>query len=257
MEKVKAITDNEAVITEAQAKLCPLPYTTYLPPLLKDYLDRLTDKSSVLEIGSGEGAFLYSIYKYLQQRKTKPYVAGIDIDKNKVEHAGKYLPFKDIELFHGDAVHLQKVYGRRYDLIIAYHVIEHIEDQKQLLDNIRQAMDKDSILYVTSVLKKPYAVWIHRKDGKFVLDPTHYIEYEDPEQYYRVFTSNGFKIDQVSITQFHLPLTMFMEKALLSFGLVTEDKIRSWQINSPLYNWFQKIRLPAPGYKMIHAAVKI
>lgn len=257
MEKAKSLADNEITITEAQSKLCPLPYTTYLPPLLQDYLDRLSNKSSLLEIGSGEGAFLYSIYKYLQSRQKKPYVAGIDIDKNKVQHAERYLPFKDIELFHGDAVHLQKVYGRRYDLIVAYHVIEHIEDQKQLLDNIRRAMDKNSILYVTSVLKKPYAVWIHRKDGKFVLDPTHYIEYENPDQYYRVFTDNGFRIDQVSITQFHLPLTMFMEKVLLALKLVDEDRIRAWQINSRVYNWFQKIRIPAPGYKMIHAAVKI
>jgi len=236
-------------------KLCPLPYTDFVPGLLKKTLLNLPNKAKILEIGCGEGAFLFAVASFLKKENKTAQLVGVDIAKDKIVQAKKYFPYK-ADFYSSDAAFPHSIYKRKYDLIISYHVIEHIKNLKGLFQNIKRASSKTTILFATSILKSPHAVWIYRRNGEFVLDPTHYVEYKNKNDYFNVFKKNGFEIIEYSITPFSLPITMLGEKIIFMLKLVNEKKIRDLQTKNRAYQFIQKIRIPIPGYKMIHITAK-
>jgi hypothetical protein len=52
-------------------------------------------------------------------------------------------------------------------------------------------------IYISSVIKKPWAVYKYRNKGKFVLDPTHEREYKDKEEFSSLFS--GLKIINLNV----------------------------------------------------------
>lgn len=100
--------------------------------ILKNFKD--LKKCCVLDIGCGSGY----ISSYTQRRCRK--LVGVDVvDERKV---------KDFE-FH-KIKNLKSISERKFDIIIANHVIEHVQNSRVFIKQIKMLMKKDSICYITA-----------------------------------------------------------------------------------------------------------
>lgn len=87
---------------------------------------------TLLEIGCGTGYVLRS----LQSEFPDLRCSGSEIFLEGLRFAGERLP--DVDLFQMDARHIP--YRGQFDLIGAFDVIEHIEEDEEVLDEVRRAL---------------------------------------------------------------------------------------------------------------------
>lgn len=199
------------------------------------YLLRLAGKSladqRVLEIGFGSGAVLFSFDKSCQ-------VHGLEISKSAIAQAER----KAVKLgYRGHDFHL--VSGEtlpypdgHFDVIIASHVVEHVQDDAQLLREIRRTLKSDGVAIVLIPINENYD------------DPNHLHRYDTP----------GFLklLQDCSLT------ARFQIENELLFHLVEkfyfEEYNRRWKVFgaliAALFN-FPTAILPFPAYRMIETVM--
>jgi hypothetical protein len=105
-----------------------------------EYLNKhniLQNSNSVLDLGCYEGKFL----TYFPQSIKK---AGIDIDLPSLKIAKKKLP--DIDFYCQDLEKFNT--GEKYDLIVMFHVLEHLKNPLDTLKNILNSSHKETRLII-------------------------------------------------------------------------------------------------------------
>lgn len=97
------------------------------------FLDHIDKKSTVLDIGCGNGFVA-------KQGATKAKkVTGIDTDRTNINQAKRQHSKENIEYVLGDATNHE--FGEHYDAVILSNVLEHIEDRVAFLNKVRQLSD--------------------------------------------------------------------------------------------------------------------
>ncbi len=98
----------------------------------------VTKKSKILEIGSGHGFFLEAMEK-------KGYnISGIEISKEKKQILRKVTNAKIQDINIGDEIpNIEKV-----NMIIMFHVLEHIDEPIKFLINLKKLLKKNGILII-------------------------------------------------------------------------------------------------------------
>jgi len=98
----------------------------------------VTKKSRILEVGSGHGFFLE------EMRKKGYNISGIEISKEKKQILKKVTTAKvhNVNLLD-ETLDIEKV-----DVIVLFHVLEHIDDPIKLLKNLKKLLKKDGTLIV-------------------------------------------------------------------------------------------------------------
>ena len=99
-----------------------------------------TGKTKFLEIGCGTGDFIRQIVE-----NDKLEITGSEIYLKGLLYAKKNLP--DVDFIQFDVT--QGKIGEEFDLIVAFDVIEHIENDNVALSNISQMLNKDGVLIVS------------------------------------------------------------------------------------------------------------
>jgi ubiquinone/menaquinone biosynthesis C-methylase UbiE len=160
----------------------------------------LSEINSLVDLGAGEGDLLYSL-DHSYKIKT---LSGIDISPRRVTKLKKRLP--NGEFFARDVLH-SKFKSSSFDLVLSTQVIEHIDDPRQLVTEIKRMLKKEGFAYVTSVVKKRGAIYKYFNQGKFVLDPPHVSEFPTFKSFYNLFIKEGFSI--VSKKEFPVKRKLF------------------------------------------------
>lgn len=224
------------------ANQCLQPYAFFTPKLLNKYLDNNKYKRlNILEIGCGDGALVYSINK-----KYNFNITGIDISEVRINRAKKAIP--DSNFFVCDIINnkgkMNELKKIKWDLIILNQVIEHIPVNKinTFLGSIKTLMNKETIFYISSVLREKIAVHFYINKGKKVIDPTHEFEFSSTIEFINMLKINNFKIIKNNKQQFTLPLGMLIDKIFRLFFSKTKKVLPDI-----LYN----LRIPVIGYKYI------
>lgn len=119
---------------------------------------------TVLDIGCGEGFGAY----LLSERNG--LVVGIDIDKTTIEKARNKYQRNNLIFEVGDALNLNV--KRSFDLICALQVIEHVDDDKKFLSQIKQLLKPSGIFIVSTPNKM-----ISSPKTESPLNPFHKREY--------------------------------------------------------------------------------
>ena len=100
----------------------------------KFFVDNVSKKDVVLDIGCGNGALTYDVAKKAKR------VVGIDSNKKNIEFAkAKYLR-SNVEYIHGDA--LKDLPNRLFDVIILSNVLEHIDKRVDFLNFLKKLASK-------------------------------------------------------------------------------------------------------------------
>ena len=145
----------------------------------------------IIDLGCGDGGLISSIDKKRKDKK----IWGVDISPRRISYLKK--KFNKYKFFCKDicSTDLKENF---FDLIISTQVIEHVGNDEKLVKEMYKILKKNGYLYVSSVIKKPFAIYQYRNKGKFVLDPTHEREYGSKKEFAVLF-KDKFKLIKLKI----------------------------------------------------------
>lgn len=147
----------------------------------KIILQLIKDKE-VLDIGSTGQTSAYSLWNILKRAATKS-LTGIDLTSAD-EDAKKYFNVQNPEMLSEDNILKGNMetysFDKKFDVVIAGDVIEHVENQGLFLNNIRNHLKPEGILILTTpnakwftVLSKPnptHTLWHDKSTLKRILE---------------------------------------------------------------------------------------
>lgn len=212
-------------------------YSDFVPESLLNLIKR-KEITTLLDLGCGDGANLFALKKRNLLKNKK--IFAVDIAKERIAKAQAI--DKKFKCFVADACNLSGIVkNNTIDLVISCQVIEHIEEQKKLILEIRRILKRSGYLYLTTVFKKKYGWYFYKnKKGKWVLDPTHIREYQDDNELIPLIEKSGFKLIYNKKILWKFPLTDFFLKRI-GFGSNIYQK-------NKLLRVLRLIKLPILGY---------
>jgi ubiquinone/menaquinone biosynthesis C-methylase UbiE len=194
--------------------------------------NRSLTNQKVLEIGFGSGAVLFSF-------DTTCELAGVEISHSAVERATRKAEEKGYRAFDFKIVNDESLpyQDESFHVVFASHVIEHVENDKKLLEEIRRVLRPDGMAIVLIPINE---------------------NYEDPNHLQRYTSSDFKKLSENSSFEVRYPLENellfhFVEKFYF------EEYNYRWKILGPLiamlFNFPTSI-LPFGAYQIIDRIMK-
>jgi len=228
-------------------------YNTQLPKLLKDFLEN--KKINVLaDIGCGDGQILYALYETGLISDAKVY--AIDISEKRIERVTAKLT--NVNGFVSDARKIPSLPNSSLELIINSQVIEHIEDQETMLHEFHRLLNDNyhskegGYLYISSIIKNNYAVYIYRNNGKFVLDPTHVSEFKCLDEFVKKIENCGFKIIKTNKHLVTYPVFDGLLRIIIYLKFINPETIIDIYKNN-LFRLLRLIKIPIIGFYFVEA----
>ena len=129
----------------------------------------------VLDIACGEGYGSFLLHQWGALK-----VTGVDISADAIENAQMNFSHADIEFICSNAQNI--VFEEKYDVIISLETIEHVNDESQYLNVLKNALTDDGILIVSC----PNDHW-------------YYNENESNEYHLRKYTFDDFVLSSESV----------------------------------------------------------
>ena len=153
--------------------------TTIKDPLLLDYVFKLigihiSPMDKVLDLGCASGVISDLIINHYGADVTGVDSSFARILIGKTEH-------KNVEFIEQDMHEFVDTTRKKFDLIILFDTLEHLEDPKDLVDRAKRLLNKDGIIYAKTPLEFPYEahlqVFNDKADFDSRLKPTKSIVY--------------------------------------------------------------------------------
>ncbi len=146
----------------------------------------------IIDLGCGDGALIYAI------KKEFPYIkiTGVDISPRRINGLKKKFPKNNFYVMDVCSTKIKE----KFDFAHSSQVIEHVTSDKEMIKEILKLLKKRGILFCSSVIKKRWAIYKYRNNGKFVLDPTHEREYKNTGEFLDLFKEK-FKLISYSLNQ--------------------------------------------------------
>lgn len=106
----------------------------------------------VLDLGSGEG-FGASILAAGEATE----VVGVDIDERTVEHARLNWSGPSVSFEVGSALDLSAFDDGAFDVVVAFEIIEHVEEQERVLAEVTRVLADDGVLVISTPDRRLYS----------------------------------------------------------------------------------------------------
>lgn len=148
------------------------------------FLNNITSKDTVLDIGCGNGALSNDL-----AAKAKK-VTGIDLIQENIDFANKKFKIPNLEFICGDATNTK--FEHHFDIIVLSNVLEHIKERHQLLIALKK-ISKSFLIRVPQYDRAWDVLYKHELGLDYRLDPTHETEYTF-EQLEKELNNAGIKI---------------------------------------------------------------
>ena len=208
-------------------------YADDIPPLLINLLKE-TDWRSCLDLGCGDGALVSALYNQGYTKDKSVY--AVDSSAKRIDEVKKISD--TINCIVADGSHTQ-LETSSIDLLISTQVIEHVDNDHDVVEEMQRLLCAGGFLYLTTVIKKRYGWYFYRCNGKWTLDPTHVREYTQDDQLLDILRSQGFEI-------------LINQKSLEGRPLV-DAVLRRLKAPRNIYNnrllkSLRAVRIPIPGY---------
>ena len=216
-------------------------YSEAAPPLLLSFLDS-TEWHSCLDLGCGDGSLLYALDKqgYLAGKS----VYAVDNSQSRLDQVSRINP--NINCLLNDACQIQ-LEDQSVDFLVSTQVIEHVEEDGDMVKEIRRVVASNGTVYLATVFKKWYGWYFYRCNGKWTLDPTHLREYTQDDQLLAILRRNNFEILANRKTRDGRPLLDAVLRRVGASRKVYEQ---------PLLKQLRKISVPIPGYYIWEIVVR-
>lgn len=210
-------------------------YSDEIPRILLKYLKKI-EWNSYLDLGCGDGSILYALNKNNILNNKSVY--AVDISPTRIKNAKTIN--NNFKCFVSDVCDLKNIEDNSIDVIVSTQVIEHVSNEKLMLNEINRVLTKGGFVYLSTVFKKKYGWYFYRCNGKWVLDPTHIREYTKDDQLLKLLQNNNFDICYSRKYLIHMPVIDFV---IRKFGANVNifDRSRFLRL-------FRKVRIPILGY---------
>ncbi|MBI1936239.1 class I SAM-dependent methyltransferase [Candidatus Woesearchaeota archaeon] len=113
--------------------------------------------NNICEIGCGVG----NLSKKLGENGFK--VDAFDLDRNAIQLAKQYNQTKNVNFFSKDVLKLET--RKKYDLVMAIEVIEHIQDDIGAIRNAGRILNKNGFLLITVPINEKYRTNFDNRSG--------------------------------------------------------------------------------------------
>lgn len=134
----------------------------------KFFVDNISPKDTVLDIGCGNGANAFDI-----SQKAKS-LTGIDISKQNISYANAHYRKDNLRFIHGDVLTYR--FSEIFNKVILSNVLEHIDNRIAFLKSIHRTTN--TVLIRVPMLTRDWLAVYKKAQGlEYRLDKTHYIEY--------------------------------------------------------------------------------
>ena len=171
------------------------------PIRVKYILDHINDKNvknlDILDLGCGGGLVSESL------SRLGANVTGIDFVKNNIEIAKQHSNKKKLKINykHADIETLR--IKNKYDVIIMYEILEHLDDWETFLLKISKNLKKKGILVISTInrnlLSKFAAIYIAENVLKWIPKGTHtYRKFIKPQEITNCIESENFLLKNLS-----------------------------------------------------------
>lgn len=112
---------------------------------------RVVEGRNVLDLGSGEG-FGAAILS-----GSAAHVVGVDVDERTVEHSQLNYGGSNLEFHVGTALDLSCFDDASFGAVVAFEIIEHVQDQEQVLNEVARLLADDGLLIVSTPDRRLYS----------------------------------------------------------------------------------------------------
>lgn len=211
-------------------------YTEKIPGLLLEYLDKHRYEN-FLDLGCGDGSLLHALNKkgYFNGQKT---VYAVDLSENRINLVKKIN--KNFRCFVADACNVSQIENNSIDFLVSSQVIEHVNSDESMIKEIYRLLEKNGIVYISTVFKKWYGWYFYKCDRKWTLDPTHLREYAEDSELLDIFNKNGFEVLENKKT--------LVKRSLIEFILKRTRAGRQIFANYPFLQPVRNLSIPILGY---------
>ncbi len=210
-------------------------YTENIPPLLEKILKN-HEVETLLDIGCGDGTLLKALQtKNYLKNKT---VFATDLSKNRLQRVKRIN--KSFICLKRNAENLHNIEDSSIDLLISTQVIEHVQNDLNMIKEVKRILKPKGRAYITTVFKKWYGLYFYRNNGHWRLDPTHVREYTKDKELLNNIKKYNLEIveSQKSLFWFSI-LDYFFRKLNISQEIF---------IRGRFLRTLQLIKLPILGY---------
>lgn len=145
--------------------------------------------------------------------------------------------------------------GNFFDFIYSWMVIEHMEKPQKMVQEIVRVLRKGGKCYISSIMKKPWAIYFYRKNSKFVLDPTHLHEFKSQKEFLDLFQKNGLVLLESKMEKRKYSLLDLALKSLIRIGMLKPSiQLRNVFGMNKFLSIIQKMTMvTVPGFYQIEA----
>jgi 2-polyprenyl-3-methyl-5-hydroxy-6-metoxy-1,4-benzoquinol methylase len=218
-------------------------------PMLEKLISKFNEDFSLIDIGCGDGRNIYSLYKKSLLKKAKNII-GVDISEERIKRFEKINPFS--KGLVGDVCNLNLGHNI-FDVVISTQVIEHVTDEDKMLKNVWYILKPQGYLYISSVIKKWYGLWIYWNKG-FKLDPTHLREYKSVKEFLKVLEKNGFEIIEWEVRKIRYSIIDLILRFLIKINIIKPETDLYYRY--PLLLKLRKITIRVLGYYNISVVAR-
>jgi len=200
----------------------------------------------VVDLGAGDGGLLFALEREGLLADT---AYAVDLSEERLAFSTSLS--SKIRAVRADATAVPLADGVA-DGVVCTQVIEHLHDDRQLAPEIARLLKPGGWLYVATVLRGPGAWWIYRRDGRFVLDPTHVREYPDEGAFRTALAHPELELARVRSEPLRFPVLDLALRALAFTRVLSFDSLPGLYERAPgVAAVLRRIRVPVPGYRLV------
>ena len=222
-------------------------YDGFVDKEIINIMSSIKKNAYVMDLGCGDGNILKQLVKTFEHKKLNFY--GIDLSELRINKIKNEI--KNGKFYVGDLAKLEvSDLSNKFDFVYSTQVIEHVVDQEGFIKSCGKLLKKEGCCYISTIYKKNWAWYFYKYDNKWVLDPTHVIEYDN---------KSIIDLEKKLLKIFHIEKRNFVPV----WFSVLEMVFRKMKINSTIFEEskllavLRKIKVPIPGYYYLEYKLKL